>query len=232
MSLLLVLWCCIQGEIEPVPSPHFPASLQQRAVCATVRIVNQNGGHRGTGVILRTSGPFVYILTADHLLNPGGKFEVSTFSESSYPRPNNIYFNAEVMARDRDLDVALLRLPTRDRMPASLPICPPAQTPKDEPFPVMTVGCSKGDSPTCLLDKVIAQKHVRKHPTSGISHVYELGNQQAPGRSGGPLLDARGQIIGICSGVTDRKGYFCHIEEIHRWLKRHNLQWLYDEEKK
>jgi S1-C subfamily serine protease len=52
----------------------------------------------------------------------------------------------------------------------------------------------------------------------------------AKGRSGGPLIDQRGFVIGICSGTSDGKGYFTHTHEIHRFLKQNAFDWLADKD--
>ncbi len=225
-ALLLVL-----GQIDTVASDDFPPQLQVSAVCASVRILNATNKFRGTGAVLRTSGPFVYLLTAEHVVAGAERLEVSTFSAASYPRPDNTYFSADVVTKRKDQDVALLRLPTRDPMPGSLRICPPGLVPREKTVPVMSVGCSNGEAPTCLIDRVLGSKRVRKEAGGGVSLVWELSRQHAPGRSGGPLLDKRGDLIGVCSGTTPEKGYYCHIDEIHAWLKKSGYAWLCEEPK-
>jgi hypothetical protein len=33
----------------------------------------------------------------------------------------------------------------------------------------------------------------------------------------------------VASGVGDAKGYYAHAEEVHAFLKRNALEWLYEE---
>jgi hypothetical protein len=58
---------------------------------------------------------------------------------------------------------------------------------------------------------------------------WQTEKTPARGRSGGPLLDRRGLLIGLDSGAGDGKGYYVHVEELHAFLKRNGLDWLYEE---
>jgi hypothetical protein len=45
------------------------------------------------------------------------------------------------------------------------------------------------------------------------------------------LIDRQGRVIGVASGVNDGKGYYCHVEEISRWLKSTDFAFLVAEKK-
>ena len=47
------------------------------------------------------------------------------------------------------------------------------------------------------------------------------------GRSGGPLLNLDGQVIGICAATSLGKGYYVHLSEIHAGLKTAGYDWLW-----
>jgi hypothetical protein len=53
-----------------------------------------------------------------------------------------------------------------------------------------------------------------------------VATEKPEGRSGGPLVDKRGLLIGVCSGVSKDKAYFCHIDEINAFLERNGFDWL------
>ena len=44
------------------------------------------------------------------------------------------------------------------------------------------------------------------------------------------MVDRRGYVLGIGSGVSDGKGFYCHTADIHRFLKENGLMWLYEEQ--
>jgi hypothetical protein len=223
-SLLLV------GQIAPVESKEFSKAHQTAGVVATVRVVNPRGP-TGSGTIVGKSGPFVYVLTAEHLLNRKGGLEVQTFSEDSYPRPDKVYRSVEVIARSADIrDLAVIRIITADPL-AALRICPPELIPKEKNLNLLSVGCSGGKAPTCEIHEVGPKKRVQRPPGKAAAFFWEVSQTPADGRSGGPLLDERRYLVGVCSGTSDGKGYYSHLEEIHSFLRREGLRWLFEEKK-
>lgn len=221
----------LPGEIETIASPDFSKPLQVSAVTATVRIVNVSRGTKGSGAIIRSSGPFVYVLTARHVVDKAERLEVHVFSAASYPKPENVYRSAEVIARMKGLsDLALVRFSTSDRMPGTVRVCPAGAVPKEKSFPVLTAGCDDGNSPTCGVD-VAEKKPVRKPSEGETGFLWEVSRKPNAGRSGGPLIDKRGYLVGVCSGRNEGKGYYCHTEAIHEFLRQNGVKWLYEEER-
>ena len=51
------------------------------------------------------------------------------------------------------------------------------------------------------------------------------------GRSGGPLLDAQGRVIGIAIAASGQKGFYAHHDEILAALKRNGFSWLVSQAK-
>jgi hypothetical protein len=215
-SLLLSSLCFAPGELPGIESKSFSRVVQNMVLLATVRV--QNKGSEGSGVIVRQQGAFVYILTAAHMVEGADTVSVSTYSARSYPQPEKAYDQAQVIARAAGPDLALLRLATRDLMPGLLPLCPADKTPTEKDFPGLSCGVQTGQPPTCWADTVAGKKQVRK-PNGQTSQVWELLREPAGGRSGGPLIDKRGLLIGIGSGRNDGKGYYAHLDEIYRFLK-------------
>jgi S1-C subfamily serine protease len=218
------------GAIETVPSADFPAEAQAAAVAGTVRVVNAAAGVQGSGAVIGKGGPHLYVLTANHLTEKAARLEIHTFSASSYPRADRVYRGAGVLARAANADLALLRLATRDTPPGSIRVCPPRLVPDAEDFPALAVGCGGGEAPTCRVEKVAGKKRVRKEGQEGTALYWEVGREAARGRSGGPLLDRRGRLIGVGSINGDGKSYFTHAAEIHAFLRNNGLQWLYEED--
>ncbi|HEY1343153.1 MAG TPA: serine protease [Bryobacteraceae bacterium] len=204
-----------------------------KAVTATVRIVNRTDRSEGTGVIVGQEKGAVYILTAAHVVARADRLEISTFSRDSYPRPLTSYEKTEVVAQTRDIrDLALVRVPTEDRAPATMPFCPLRQLPAAGGFESLSVGCGASKAPISLLENVQKEKRIRRPPGRDTALFWETAIGQPAGRSGGPLINKRGELIGLASGSSEGKGYYCHGAEIHAWLKGGKFAFLVTEQEK
>jgi S1-C subfamily serine protease len=219
------------GQTGQVESADFSKEVQAAALRATVRIVNRAGALNGSGVIVKQDANFVYVLTAQHVVDKAEKMEVHTFSAESYPKAAKVYGSAQVVAQAKEQDLAVVRIATRDKAPGVLPLCPAAKAPGDKDFPGLSVGCNDGKAPTCRAETVKGRKTV-KRPGEEALVSWEVSTAPVAGRSGGPLVDKRGKVLGIASGANDGLGYFVHPEEIERFLKKEVLEDLLEDEKK
>src|SRR5438105_1690853 len=86
----------LPAPTEMLDSADFPKKLQMRALTSTVRIWNAAKKSEGSGVIVGKNGPFVYILTAAHLVQGADQLEIATYSEQSYPRRDKVSQVAKV----------------------------------------------------------------------------------------------------------------------------------------
>ncbi len=209
------------------PAEPFSEDLKAAALAATVRVVNEATGAQGSGVIVKRREAFVYVLTAGHVAEGAERLELSTFSPASYPNPKSVYRATTVLARAPAADLAVLRLATTDPLPGVARLCPPDEEPEGA-FPVLTVGCDGGRAPTCFQDKVLRKGLVHKPGTGAAGLYWEAERKPDRGRSGGPLFDRRGRVIGVAGGVGDGKGYYVHAKEVHDFLAKNGLEWLYE----
>jgi len=76
-------------------------------------------------------------------------------------------------------------------------------------------------------------KAVPKIKPDGTKHVFWEGQEASVvGRSGGPLIDRRGNLVGVCSGKSGGKGYYVHLDYVYEALDREGLTWVYADEPK
>lgn len=142
------------------------------------------GGATGSGSIVSTDG---LVITNDHVVRgSNGQVRVMTSSGKQY--------TGTVIATDRRNDLALIKLQTSDRLPA-IRIAGASNILVGQR--VFALGSPFGQSGTL---------------TTGIlSRVGRDGNLQTdaslnPGNSGGPLLNSRGEMIGVNKAVV-RPGF-------------------------
>jgi S1-C subfamily serine protease len=217
------------GQLPVVRSVEFPAGVQATALTATVRIGNVARMSEGSGVILGREGTSVYILTAAHLVDKAQDQDlvITTFSADSYPNPDSAYRSGKVVAVAPGIrDLALVRILTSDRMPGSLSLCPPRDVPDGENIRALAVGCTDGEAPTALVDTIRGKRLVRRGAEGGTAYCWEVLGKHKGGRSGGPLVDRRGHLLGALSGTTRDRSYFCHTGEIRTFLRRSGYEWL------
>jgi S1-C subfamily serine protease len=227
MSVLGLSLLLNAAQIPAVESVEFSKVRQIQLVQATVRIRNVALNREGSGVLIGKGGPFVYVLTAQHVVQGADRLEIAVFSNESYPVPKKTYRSGEIVAELRGPeDLALVRIRTADNVPGFLRICPESKIPNPLVLPLLTIGCESRNSPTPLLEKRVEKKMAQKPGTKEPASFWMIDSKYSAGRSGGPLIDKRGYVLGICSGTNRDKSYFTHIDEIHRFLKNNGYRWL------
>ena len=230
IALLLPL---VDGPV--VPGSILSTESQWAAALACPRVsVKARNETEGTGVVVGVKDGFGYVLTADHVIPLDGVL-IRFASRETYPEwdPKRPVREADVVERWPDSDLALLRFTVREgeKIP-QLPLAGPGQRPKTYPVPVWTVGLS--DVPgvaaptkavTVRVDRVGAKQAIHP-PGRGLTFYWETDQPPESGRSGGPLLDEKGRVIGLCEAARGSHGYYTHLDEILAALKKGGYGWL------
>jgi O-antigen ligase/tetratricopeptide (TPR) repeat protein len=205
-----------------------PRAARQAAMAATVCVTNPRAAGVGSGVVVARTGNIVYLLTAAHLVPEvpeGDEVDVQFFDAADRPTPRGGAHRAQVKARVKDVDLAVLMAVAPDAT-GVLPVCPPAGTKgRRLPAQVLTVGCDVGGAPAAAVDRARAVRFVEQPYRA---NFFETDRAQAPGRSGGPLVDGRGYLIGVCSGTRGGRGYYVATSEIHHALRATGFGWIAD----
>lgn len=199
-------------------SRNFSLGLQQAAVRATVRIPS----HGGTGVIIGQDPSMrTYILTAAHVLDrPNASIDLFNGRNGGFR-----LWSQTILARNQRTDLALLRIQLDVKVQV-LPVCPTELSPNGSYIPTLSVGCDGMRSPycwTCYSNFDSDRKWVltRRAPHNG--------------RSGGPLVDKYGFVVGICSRTTVNRGrdippgYYCRPRAIRDLCEEAGEAWLFQQ---
>ena len=173
--------CCLvaEAQVTEVIQHEATAEICQRLQNATVRIVSNND--RSSGVIVSSAG---HILTVAHGLHGESRTAAIVFHDGAKAE-------AEIILRDKALDVAVLKLSDNSTRPALSPISIAPAGGLRKTALVLAAGCpgreSDGLRPVIRLGELLAVE-----PTTLRSSCTLTA-----GDSGGPLVNHQGQLIGL-----------------------------------
>ncbi|WP_419805772.1 S1C family serine protease [Terriglobus sp.] len=139
---------------------------------------------QGSGFILDKQG---LILTNNHVVGDGNKaqLEVQLYDKHKY--------KAQVLGVDTQQDLALLKINAPNLQPVELGNSNNLQVGQK----VFAIGNPFGLSGTMTRGIISAMRSVRGPNGSAIDNAIQTDAAINPGNSGGPLLNSRGQVIGI-----------------------------------
>jgi serine protease Do len=162
----------------PMPGQHYK------------RVIPRSGA-LGTGFLITDDG---IILTNNHVVAGADEIKIA-FTESPTEKPTE----AKVIGRDPELDVALIRVKT-DRKLTPLPLGDSDALQVGEY--VAAVGNPFGNGHS-LTHGIISAKG-RAAPDFPLATYLQTDAPINPGNSGGPLVNLRGEVIGINSAIDAR----------------------------
>ncbi len=145
----------------------------------------------GTGFIVDAEG---LILTNNHVVAGADEIKIY-FTEDSDEKPTD----GEVVGRDPELDLALIRVKTkRALVPMALGDSDALQIGEY----VMAVGNPFGQGHS-VTHGIISAKG-RKSPDFALANYIQTDTPINPGNSGGPLVNLKGEVIGINNAIDAR----------------------------
>lgn len=219
-----------------VRSDKFDTNKQWHALSACARVEtlnNENSSSSGTAVAIGKRDGFIYYLTANHVVKELGKKQLDLFNREFYRFPNKLkelnFPDADVAYRFNQADLAIIMVDVgkKKQQPPIVQIPKPWDRPRQFPFEAISIGCSGPRPPTCTLESIRGKTLVRTTNEIG-AFYWQTAEKTIAGRSGGPLIDQKGRLIGICAATQNNAGYYIHLDEIHAWLRTLNLQWIWE----
>ena len=181
--------------IQPyVAIAQSPAEINFQAMSTTVRI---EGNSSGSGVIYSQQGSTYYVLTAGHVVDKEGSYDVVT------PDGKRHLIEYSQIARYPDIDVAELTFSSEEVYAVA------AVGDSNRLLPGNTVFVSGWAEQTTTVQErayIFSEGTVNtrlQNPTQGYSLLYSNSTRQ--GMSGGPVFDDFGTLVGI-HGAADIDG--------------------------
>ncbi|HMD98261.1 MAG TPA: trypsin-like peptidase domain-containing protein [Terriglobia bacterium] len=173
---------------------------------STVQVKNGRRG-LGSGIIVKSDG---LVATNAHVVAPGAA-PVTNGSRLSVELWDGSSFPARLKVRNTRRDLALLRIPTMNLTPATLANSDELRVGEL----VVAVGNPLGFMGAVTTGVVHA---IGRRPGLGPTKWIHADVQLAPGNSGGPLADARGNVVGVNTMVVGGLGLAVPSNAVKRLL--------------
>ena len=167
----------------------------------SIEVRRGSGGDTGSGIVISSSG---YILTNNHVIAAalnGGKLSVVFHDKQSV--------HGEIVGRDRVSDLAVVRVRgVKGLQPAALG----SSSSVAVGDPVIAVGSPLGLAGTVTsgivsaLDRPVEAGSVDGTSTDDVIDAIQTDAAINPGNSGGPLVNGRGEVIGVNSAIATLSG--------------------------
>lgn len=158
----------------------------------SIRATNEGGGDTGTGIVLDAEG---LILTNNHVISEGASITVSPGKSSNDSR------SATVVGADANSDLALIKVD-----PSGLGLTPlklVSSSSVQVGDSVYAIGNPYGLDETLTKGIVSAlNREIGAPDGAPIKGAIQTDAALNPGNSGGPLLNAQGDVIGVNSQIA------------------------------
>ncbi len=172
------------GPEGALPGQPFPPERRRRP-----------GAGEGSGVIVDRNG---YIITNNHVVEGADRIQVRLFNGSDDP------YDAKLIGRDPLTDLAVIKINPKKRLSAASMGNSDAVNVGDW---AIAIGSPLGYPETVTVGIISAKsRDVRGVRSMAFQKFIQTDAAINPGNSGGPLLNMRGEVIGINTAIATHTG--------------------------
>lgn len=184
---------------EPAPKNNDPSDMFRRFFGGgneQPRSFRAEGS--GTGFIVDKNG---YIITNQHVIDKADRIKVRLSGDG-----DDIEYRARVIGFDKETDLAVLKIDARQPLV-------PVQIGNSESVQVgdwvIAIGSPFGLQATVTAGIISAERTSRDLPGAGeFQNFLQTDAAINPGNSGGPLLNTRGEVIGVNTMIATHSGSY------------------------
>lgn len=150
----------------------------------------------GTGFIVDKNG---YIITNHHVIDKADRIKVKLSGE------NGAEYRGRVVGFDSETDLAVLKIESKQALvPVEIGNSDSVQVGDW----VIAIGSPFGLQATVTAGIVSAERTSRELPVGSFQSFLQTDAAINPGNSGGPLLNIRGEVIGVNTMIATRSGSY------------------------
>jgi len=181
---------------------------------SVVAVISQDGMSYGTGFAIGEVGkPVEYIVTNNHVVQGDAGNTTATIA---FDLASNDFVLANVYFFDAAKDVAVLKLPQPTDKRQAMVLCPMEDVDPDDAFAALGYpGNQATDWPKYNMDDITVTKGgIKKADRINGIDVYMLDLAITHGNSGGPLVNSKGEVVGINTFGLNDDNYAIAIDEL------------------
>ncbi len=172
-----------------------PSVVRVLTEAATIDVLGQITPTQGagTGIIIDSEG---HIITNNHVITIDGDQPVD---QITITLSDGRTFSARIVGRDQPTDLAVLKIDAEGLVPAKLGDSASARV--GEPVWAIGNALNLPGGPTVTSGVLSAKGRLIQSGTTTIPDAIQTDAAINPGNSGGPLVNSRGEVIGITTAV-------------------------------
>ncbi len=193
----------LQGPQVHVGAPSNITLIYEKVKDSVVKIsaISLLGEVVGSGFIYDSQG---HVITNNHVVEGGERFYVYFLDGSAY--------EASLVGRDPDSDLAVLRLVLRGKSPALKPLRLGNSSELRIGEQIIVIG-NPFELTGTVTTGIVSQKGRLLPSGRGylIPSVIQIDAAINPGNSGGPVLNLRGEVVGVATAIESVTGQFAGI---------------------